>query len=92
MRYMVIEHFRDGNARPVYERFRDRGRLAPDGLEYVGSWVTTDLRHCYQVMECADRALLEQWMDAWSDLVQFEVIPVLSSAEASATILPPDTR
>ena len=84
---MVIEHFRDGRARPVYERFRERGRLAPDGLQYVGSWVTADLRHCYQVMECADRALLDQWIAAWSDLVQFDVIPVLTSAEASAQVL-----
>jgi hypothetical protein len=87
VRYMVIEHFRDGRARPVYERFRERGRLAPDGLQYVGSWVTADLRHCYQVMECADRALLDQWIAAWSDLVQFDVIPVLTSAEASAQVL-----
>jgi hypothetical protein len=90
MLYMIIEHFRDGDARPVYERFRDRGRLAPDGLQYVGSWVTADLRHCYQVMECAERALLDQWIAAWSDLVQFEVVPVLTSAEAAAQVLAPE--
>ena len=90
VQYMVIEHFREGNARPVYERFRERGRLAPDGLRYVGSCVTADLRNCYQVMECADRALLDQWIAAWSDLVQFEVIPVLTSAEASAQVLASD--
>jgi hypothetical protein len=86
---MILEHFRDGNARPVYDRFRERGRLAPEGLQYVSSWVTTDLRHCYQVMECADRALLDQWIGAWADLVEFEVIPVLTSAEAAAQVLAP---
>jgi uncharacterized protein DUF3303 len=87
MLYMVIEHFRDGNARPVYERFRARGRLAPDGLRYVSSWVTDDLRHCYQVMECDDRALLDAWIAGWADLVDFEVIPVITSADASARVL-----
>ncbi len=81
---MVIEHFRGGNPRPVYERFRARGRLAPEGLAYVSSWVTEDLAHCYQVMETADRRLLDQWIAAWADLVDFEVIPVITSAEASA--------
>jgi hypothetical protein len=88
MLYMVLEHFRGGDAAPVYRRFRDRGRLAPDGLRYVSSWVTTDFRVCYQVMECDDPALLERWMDAWRDLVDFEVIPVVTSAEAAAAILP----
>ena len=81
MRFMVIEHFRDGDPRPVYRRFRDEGRLAPDGLAYVASWVTDDLRHCYQVMECDDRALLDAWIARWSDLVDFEVIPVLVTGE-----------
>jgi len=83
MLYMIIEHFRDADPRPVYERFRKRGRLAPAGLQYITSWVTTDLARCYQVMECDDRALLEQWMGAWSDLVEFEVIPVVTSAQAA---------
>lgn len=84
MLYMIIEHFRNGDAVPVYRRFRDRGRLAPDGLTYVASWVTTDLTRCYQVMECRDPALLEIWMTNWSDLVDFEIIPVITSAEAAA--------
>ena len=88
MLYVVLEHFRGGDAAPVYRRFRDRGRLAPDGLRYVSSWVTTDFRLCYQVMECDDPALLERWMDAWRDLVDFEVIPVVTSAEAAAAIAP----
>ena len=88
MLYMIVERFRGGDAAPVYRRFRDRGRLAPDGLRYVSSWVTTDLRVCYQVMECDDVALLEQWMDNWRDIVDFEVVPVVTSPEAAAAIAP----
>ena len=87
MLYMVIETFKDDPV-PVYRRFRDQGRLAPDGLRYVNSWVTPDLQRCYQVMECDDRALLQQWIDRWSDLTSFEVIPVITSAEAAAAIAP----
>jgi len=88
MLYMVIEQFRDGDPVPVYRRFRDRGRLAPEGLRYVTSWVTEDLRRCFQVMECDDAALLAQWTARWEDLVEFEVIPVVTSAEASAAVAP----
>ena len=88
MLYMIIEHFRDGDPRPVYRRFRDSGRLAPDGLRYVSSWVTDDRRRCYQVMDCDDEALLQQWMSQWDDLVEFEVIRVTTSADAAAAIAP----
>lgn len=88
MLFMIVEHFKNGDAAPVYRRFAERGRLAPGGLAYVGSWVTTDLRRCYQIMECADRALLDRWMAQWADLVDFEVIPVITSAEARAAIAP----
>lgn len=87
MLYMIIEHFRDGNARPVYERFRARGRLAADGLRYVNSWVTADLTRCYQVMECDDRRLLDDWIAAWCDLVEFDVCPVITSAEANRRVM-----
>jgi hypothetical protein len=86
--YMVIENFRDGDPVPVYRRFRDKGRLAPDGVTYVASWVTEDLRRCFQIMECDDRALLTQWLARWEDLVEFEVIPVVTSAEAFAAVAP----
>jgi Protein of unknown function (DUF3303) len=82
--FLIIERFRNGDATPVYDRFRERGRLAPDGLQYVNSWVTQDLTRCYQVMACDDRALLEQWMAAWQDLVEFEIHHVITSAEAAA--------
>ena len=84
---MVIERFRDGDAAPVYARFRERGRLAPEGLTYVNSWVTADLTRCYQVMACDDRALLDEWIARWSDLADFEVVPVIGSAEAAARVL-----
>ena len=86
MLFMVIEHFRNGDARPVYDRFRKRGRLAPDGLEYVSSWVTSDLKLCYQVMRCDDRALLDEWIAGWNDIVEFEVIPVITSQEATRLV------
>jgi hypothetical protein len=84
MLYMVIERFRNGDAASVYRRFRERGRMAPAGLEYVASWVTDDLTTCYQVMQTDERPLLDQWMANWRDLVDFEVLPVVNSAEAAA--------
>ena len=88
MRYMVIEHFKDGDPRPVYRRFNAKGRLAPEGLTYIASWVSDDLRTCWQVMECDDRALLDAWMANWRDLVDFEVIPALTTAEVLEKIGP----
>jgi uncharacterized protein DUF3303 len=86
MLYMIIERYRDGDAVPVYRRFRERGRLAPDGVRYVNSWVVPDLKTCYQVMETSERELLNRWLAAWSDLVDFEVVPVITSAEAAALV------
>ncbi len=91
MLFMVIEHYRNGDPSPVYARFRERGRLAPDGLQYISSWVTHDLAHCYQIMETQDRALLDQWIANWSDIVDFDVIPVMTSAEAAAKAAGADT-
>jgi hypothetical protein len=86
MLYMIIERFRGGDAAPVYARFRERGRLAPDGLRYVASWVTKDLQACYQVMECEDASLLLQWTAQWEDLVDFEIVPVIDSDEAARVV------
>ncbi len=86
MLFMIVEQFRNGDPRSVYARFRERGRLAPEGLHYINSWVTSDLTRCYQVMECDDRALLEQWLAAWQDIVEFEIHPVITSAEAAARV------
>ena len=76
MLYVVMDMFRNGDPLPRYRRFRERGRLAPDGLRYVSSWVTEDLRRCDQIMEAEDRSLLAQWLAAWEDLTEFTVIPV----------------
>jgi hypothetical protein len=81
--YMVIEKFRNGDALPVYRRFRDRGRMMPEGLEYVSSWVSDSLDRCFQLMLTDDRTLLDRWMANWTDLVDFEVHPVISSNQAS---------
>ncbi len=88
MLYMIVEHFRNKDAVPVYRRFRDRGRLAPEGLTYVASWVDEKMERCFQVMETEDRALLEQWIANWSDIVEFEVYPVITSKEAVEKITP----
>jgi uncharacterized protein DUF3303 len=86
--YMIVESFKNRDAAPVYRRFLDHGRLAPDGLKYVSSWVTADMTKCYQVMECGDPRLLEQWITRWSDLVDFEVLEIISSAQAMELIGP----
>jgi hypothetical protein len=86
MLYMIVEHYREGVAPDVYRRFRDRGRLAPEGLAYVASWVDLDYRRCFQVMETSDESLLRRWIANWEDLVEFEVVPVRTSAEAAAAI------
>ena len=86
MLFLVVEHFRGGDPRPVYQRFADRGRLAPETVKYVNSWVTADLRHCYQAMECDDRAQLNAWMDNWRDLVDFEVHDVITSTDAARAV------
>ena len=82
--YMVIERFKAGDAVPVYRRFRERGRMAPAGLKYVASWVSEDLTLCIQMMETADHALLDDWMNQWKDIIDFEVYPVISSSEEIA--------
>jgi hypothetical protein len=88
MLYMVLETFRNGDPIPVYRRFRDRGRLMPEGIEYRGSWVSDDLRRCFQIMECAERGLLDRWIANWDDLTEFEVVPVVTSSDAAAQLAP----
>ncbi len=88
MFYMVMEHFKNGDALPVYRRFRERGRLAPEGLIYVSSWVDERLQRCFQIMEADERNLLDQWIANWSDIVDFEVFPVITSQEAVEKVTP----
>ena len=86
MLFMVVERFREHGAKAVYERAGERGRMMPDGLRYVDSWVEANLSRCFQLMECDDLTLLMTWIRQWSDLVDFEVIPVVTSSEASAVV------
>jgi hypothetical protein len=85
---MVVEHFKNGNAGPVYQRFREQERRAPDVLTYISSWVDEKMQLCFQLMETDDRALLDQWISRWKDLVDFDVFPVITSQEAVARANP----
>lgn len=85
---MIIEHFKNQNPVPVYRRFRDRGRLTPEGLPYVSSWVDEKLDRCFQLMETGDRNLLDEWTTKWNDIIEFEVYPVISSKEAVEKVSP----
>jgi len=87
--YMVIERFRNRDARPIYERFRDHGRMMPEGLRYVSSYIETNFDRCFQLMECEDEALFRRWTMHWADLMDFEIVPVMTSAEASSKVLSP---
>ena len=83
---MIVEHFKDQDALPVYRRFSERGRMAPEGLIYLSSWVDEKLERCFQLMETSDRNLLDEWMINWSDIVDFEVYPVMTSQETMAKL------
>jgi hypothetical protein len=86
--FMVIEHFRDQNAKTIYTRFHEKGRLMPDGIGFVGSWVAADLGRCFQVIECDDITLLQRWAAEWSDLIEFEIVPVAQGKDTGAALLP----
>jgi hypothetical protein len=88
MLYMVIERFKNRDAKAVYRRFREKGRMAADGLAYIESWVETNFDRCFQLMECGDARLLEKWADGWRDLVDFEFVSVRPSKEAVEIITP----
>jgi hypothetical protein len=81
MLYMIVEQFKNNDAVPIYKRFREKGRLEPNGLKYVSSWIAPDAGKCFQLMETDDENLLKQWIAKWSDLVDFEYFPVITSAE-----------
>ncbi|HEU5180528.1 MAG TPA: DUF3303 family protein [Candidatus Polarisedimenticolia bacterium] len=88
MLFMVVENFLPGTAAEVYRRFRDRGRMAPQGVTYVASWVDLPFRRCYQVMDAESESLLKKWTANWEDLIEFEIIPVRTSEEAARFIAP----
>jgi hypothetical protein len=83
---MVIEKFKDRNARAVYTRFKEQGRMLPNGLKYVDSWVEANFDRCFQLMECDDSSLFQQWMIRWQDLIDFEIVPVVTSKQTTETV------
>jgi uncharacterized protein DUF3303 len=85
MRFMVIEQFRESDPLPVRARFQERGRMLPDGVTYIASWIDPARARCFQVMDANDAIALQPWIDAWADIVDFEVVPVLASTEYWAT-------
>lgn len=85
---MVVEHFRNQDPVPVYRRFRERGRLIPDGVSYVSSWIDEKLERCFQLMEATERTLLDEWVANWNDVAEFEIYPVISSSEAAERVSP----
>ncbi|MCG8358596.1 MAG: DUF3303 domain-containing protein [Kiloniellales bacterium] len=88
MLFMVIERFKNRDAKAVYARFRAEGRQAPEGLRYVDSWIEANFDRCFQLMECDDPRLLQQWAAAWQDLVEFEFCPVVPSKETRELMAP----
>ncbi len=88
MLFMVIERYKNRDARAVYRRFREQGRMAPEGLTYVGSWIEANFDRCFQLMECADPRLLQQWVVRWQDLIEFEFVPVVPSKDTADTVAP----
>ena len=90
MQFMVIERFRNRDAKAVYRRFRDQGRMAPDGLKYVGSWIEADFDRCFQLMECDDARLLQEWVLANNRELgmTFEIVPVVPSKETREVVAP----
>jgi Protein of unknown function (DUF3303) len=79
MLYMVVERFKDAPA--IYQRLREKGRLMPEGLEYISSWIDVDLKICWQLMRAEDESLFQRWIENWNDLMEFEIVPVCTSAE-----------
>ena len=88
MLFMVIERFKNRDAKAVYRRFRYVGRSMPEGLRYVNSWIEANFGRCFQLMECDDARLFQQWVASWSDLIEFEIVPVVPSAETRQAIEP----
>ena len=86
MLFMVIERFKSDNVRAVYSRTREQGRMLPDGLRYVDSWVEANLQRCFQLMECEDPVLFQEWVARWQDLVDFEIVPIVPSKQTAETI------
>jgi hypothetical protein len=88
MLFMVVERFKGRDPKPIYRRLRAEGRRMPDGLTYVGSWIEANFDRCWQLMECDDARVLQQWVAGWSDLIEFEIVPVAASTDVRALMEP----
>jgi hypothetical protein len=89
MLFMIIERFEGNDMLPVYRRVRDGGRMIPDGLKYIDSWVEPNFARCFQLMECDDLRLIQQWVLNWRGAgVSFEIVPVVSSVETRDVVAP----
>ena len=89
MLFMLIERFENNDLLPVYRRLRERGRLLPEGLEYVGSWIEPNFARCFQLMRCDDARTLQQWVLEWRGAgVTFEIVPVVPSKETQQVVAP----
>lgn len=86
MHYMIIERFHPGKVKALYQRFAEKGRMLPEGVQYINSWINEAVTVCYQVMEAESTDKLLEWIRQWNDLADFEVVPVISSAEAKEKI------
>lgn len=83
---MIIEHFKAGKTKEIYQRLEEKGRTMPEGLKYVDSWISASLDRCFQIVQCEDPALFQKWILEWEDLAQFEIIPIISSAETKKIV------
>ncbi|MFO0997911.1 MAG: DUF3303 family protein [Alphaproteobacteria bacterium] len=89
MLFMIIERFRDNDMVPIYKRIRDEGRMVPEGLRYVDSWVEPNFSRCFQLMECDELRLLQEWILTWRGYgIEFEIVPVLPSAAVREVVAP----
>ena len=86
MLFMIIEHFHGNNPKPLYKRFQEKGRMMPEGLKYVGSWIEANFGRCFQLMECDDASAIQEWVLVWGDLCDFEVVPVVASKETAELV------
>ena len=86
MLFMIVEHFKQGKTKDIYRRFQEQGRMMPEGLKYLDSWVSTDFKQCFQLMECNDPSLFQQWILQWQDLAEFEIFPIVPSKETTEIV------
>jgi len=86
MLFMVIETFRNHDGKAIYDRLRDKGRQMPEGLTFVSSWVSADLGRCFQIMETDDVTRLQRWISEWTDLMAFEVVPIVQSKQTAVAL------